>query len=249
MTLSVIRIFLLWFLIVYIEPFQSYANKKSWKTRLEWRGEMQFLDFSRHWAFSIFIHIFAFSDTWHPITSFLSQENTELIGVGEVQFVTCLISSCEGERLSAPFIFSHHSQTCLTRSSSSSWSSLMANGRKVKYLTLRMLTLMFGSLKRFRNTDAIPPVISKPLFPPISAFNREEQRNDSVSFLLLCLDFADFPGVILLFLKTIQSVRFYRIVLKMECCSGIQWNANFKHRYCYWNADLYVGIWDWISNL
>lgn len=88
-------------------------------------------------------------------------------------------------------------------------------------------------------------VISKPLFPPISAFNREEQRNDSVSFLLFCR----FSWRNMLFLKTIQSVRFYRIVLKIECCSGIQWNANFKLRYCYWNADLYVGIWDWISNL
>lgn len=39
------------------------------------------------------------------------------------------------------------------------------------------------------------------IIPSISAFNREEQRNDSVSFLLLCLDFADFPGVICSFSK------------------------------------------------
>lgn len=44
-------------------------------------------------------------------------------------------------------------------------------------------------------------VISKPLFPPISAFNREEQRNDSVSFLLFCR----FSWRNMLFLKTIQS--------------------------------------------
>lgn len=117
--------------------------------------------------------------------------------------MTCVISSCEGERLSAPFIFSHHSQTCLTRSSSSSWSCEVPHTANAHFD-------VWEPEKVPKDCCDPTTVISKPLFPPISAFNREEQRNDGVSSLLLCLDFADFPGIILLFLKTIQSVRFYR---------------------------------------
>lgn len=112
--------------------------------------------------------------------------------------MTCVISSCKGERLSAPFIFSHHSQTCLTRSSSSSWSSLMANGRKVKYLTLRMLTLMFGSLKRFQNTDAIPPQwYPNHYFLPFRLLTEKNRGTIVCPFFF----FADFPGVICSFSK------------------------------------------------
>lgn len=64
-------------------------------------------------------------------------------------------------------------------------------------------------------------VISKPLFPPISAFNREEQRNDSVSFLLLCLDFADFPGVICSFSK----------LFKVWDFTGSCWKCNAALEY------------------